>query len=242
MQNNVSKLTKKIMHSTGKALARYGMIQPGDHVLAAMSGGKDSYVLLHILDALRRKSPVPWSLTAIAIDPGGDDFPVTAIQACTDHYGIPLVVERTDIFQAVPGRLRKQKDFCSLCSRFRRGALLRKARDVGAQRIALGHHREDLLETYLMNLFFTGRAMTMAPVLPSSGGAVDIIRPMMLVPGSWVAELSVALGFPAHSCTRGEDTRRHWARTLLANLERANPNVRSSLMRAMQNPVASHSL
>jgi tRNA 2-thiocytidine biosynthesis protein TtcA len=233
MRTTIRLLEQKILHRAGAALDGYGMIGEGDHVLAALSGGKDSYALLHVLTLLRRRSPVPWRLSAVAVDPGDPSFPAEAIRAAAAAYGCDCVVERTTIFADVPRTVRRARDFCSLCSRFRRGALLRVARREGANRLALGHHRGDLLETLLMNLCFTGRFRGMAPVLPSAGGAVTVIRPLITTPERLVAELAGALAVPLHSCSRGESTRRQWARELLVQLEAANPAVRESLFSAL---------
>lgn len=228
-----------------RANDRFGQFGAGDRIMVGVSGGKDSYTLLHMLRRAQRRAPFRFDLLAFHLDQGHPGFPVHKIAEYLKTNDYPHVIEREDTYSIVTEKLKPGATPCSLCSRLRRGILYSAAKRHGCTRIALGHHREDLIETLLLNLFFSGQLQTMPPKLRSDDGANVVIRPLALVPEQWIAEYAEAQRFPIVPCTlcgRGKQLQRDKMGALVTQLEKDIPDIRKSLLAAMSNVHLSHLL
>src|SRR3954451_20383784 len=176
-----AKLAKRIRRQVGEAIADYSMIEAGDRVMACLSGGKDSYAMLDMLMRLREKAPVPFEIVAVNLDQRHPGFPEHVLPDYLKSVGVPFRIEVQDTYSVVKRVIPEGKTMCGLCSRLRRGVLYRVADEVGATRIALGHHRDDILETFFLNLFFGGTMKAMSPKLRSDDGGHVVIRPLAYV-------------------------------------------------------------
>jgi tRNA 2-thiocytidine biosynthesis protein TtcA len=241
-----SKLERRIVRRAGAAVGDFGLIDEGDHILVAVSGGKDSLSMLRILQLLLRRSPVAFHLTAVTIHQGYASFSTERLEEHYRRSGVTYRVEQVPIDQILAEKLAPGVTPCSLCSRIRRGALYTLARDLGFSKVALGHHLDDLLETLLMNLFFGGRLRSMAPFLRSDDGRNTVIRPLCYVPEAWLAEYARQMGFPVTTCaTEGcgdRDGARQRMKRLIADLDRESPGVRWHMLRALRNVRSEHLL
>lgn len=235
------------MRRVGHAIGDLGLVEPGDRILVAVSGGKDSFVLLHILDLHRRRCRFDFSLHPVFLDAGWD---AQAARRVVDHFGacgFEVEVVHKDIRSGVLAHMRDGSNPCGLCARMRRGVLYDLAPRRGLNKIALGHHLDDLAETLLMNLFYTGQIKSMAVDLRADDGRNHVIRPLAYVEESLVAALSVERGFePVHiSCphhTAKTDPRRLQARAVIEEVARAHPRVRRNMLAAMRHVRPSHLL
>ncbi len=194
------KLVKRLHHNTGKAIADFNMIGEGDRVMVCLSGGKDSFTLLDILMSLQKRSPVRFELLAVNLDQKQPGFPEHVLPEYTKDLGIPLHVIEQDTYQVVQRIIPAGKTSCGLCSRLRRGALYRFASENGISRIALGHHRDDIIETLFLNLFHGGRLKAMPPKLLSDDGAHVVIRPMAYCREEDIARYAQVRQFPIIPC------------------------------------------
>ena len=233
-----SKLERRIVRRAGAAVGDHGLIQARDHVMVAVSGGKDSLALLEVLQLLKRRSPTPYRLTAVTIDQ--DIRPAAHLEWLARHYrenGYEFHIERAPIEELVQQKLQPGTIACSLCSRLRRGVLYTLAGRLGCTKIALGHHLDDLIETLLLNLFYSGQLRTMPALLRSDDGRNTVIRPLCYVPESWLREYSDQRGFQVATCGTcgGSDTRREQVKRLVTRLAADNPQVRYQALRALRN-------
>lgn len=238
-------MERRIGRLVTKANGRFGLFGPGDRILVGVSGGKDSYTLLHLLRRAQRMAPFSFDLLAFHLDQGHPGFDTESIRTYLQSEEYEFVIERQDTYAVVTEKLAPGATPCSLCSRLRRGILYGAAERYGCSRIALGHHRDDLLETVLLNLFYSGQLQTMPPKLRSDDGRNIVIRPMALVPVEWIKELSAALRFPVVPCLlcgRGKDLKRDRIGRLIATLEGEIPDIKRSMMAAMANVHLSHLL
>jgi tRNA 2-thiocytidine biosynthesis protein TtcA len=199
--NNFKKLQAQLRGSVGKAVADYAMIADGDHVMVCLSGGKDSYTLLDILLSLQRSAPVSFEITAVNLDQKQPGFPVDVLPTYLANLGVRYRIIEQNTYSVVKRVIPEGKTMCGLCSRLRRGALYRFAADNGISKIALGHHRDDIVETLFLNMFFGGKLKAMPPKLLSQDRRHVVIRPLSYVPERLITRYAAARAFPIIPCT-----------------------------------------
>jgi tRNA 2-thiocytidine biosynthesis protein TtcA len=230
-----------------RAVGEYRLIEEGDRILVAVSGGKDSYTLLDLLCAARRKAPVRFDLVACHLDQGQPGHDPARLRTWLAGLGVPFEIVREDTFSSVvTGAERdRQAIYCRLCSRLRRGILYTTAERLGCGKIALGHHRDDGLETLLLNLFFAGRLQAMPARYTTNDGKLEVIRPLIECGEREIAVLAAAEEYPilpCRLCGSQGDSKRDAVRRLLEGLEREIPNVRQVMLGALKNVRPSHLL
>ena len=238
-----NKLGKRLHRQVGQAIADYRMIEAGDKVMVCLSGGKDSHALLDILISLRERAPVPFELVAVNLDQKQPGFPAEVLPAYLAGRGIPFHIENQDTYRIVKRLVPEGQTMCSLCSRLRRGILYRVAGELGATKIALGHHRDDMVVTLLMNMFFGGRLKGMPPKLVSDDGRHVVIRPLAYVAETDLERWAVHRRFPIIPCTlcgSQDDLQRVQVKRMLHEWERQYPGRSDNMLRAMAHVVPSH--
>ena len=238
-----NKLEKRLRRLVGQAIADYGMIRPGDRVMVCLSGGKDSHALLYLLMLLRAHAPLDFDIVAVNIDQRHPGFPAQVLPDYLSSRGVPFRIVVQDTYSVVKRLVPEGKTMCSLCSRLRRGALYRVAGEIGATKIALGHHRDDILETFFLNLFFGGKMKAMSPKLKSDDGCHVVIRPLCYVPESDLEAWAQAQQFPiipCDLCGSQETLQRKQAKEMLRDWERRYPGRTESMFRALSDIVPSH--
>jgi tRNA 2-thiocytidine biosynthesis protein TtcA len=201
VSNTFKKLQAQLRGLVGKAIADYSMIAHGDHVMVCLSGGKDSYTLLDMLLSLKRSAPVSFEITAVNLDQKQPGFPVEVLPNYLESLGVPYRIIEQNTYAVVKRVIPEGKTMCGLCSRLRRGALYRYAAENGITKIALGHHRDDLVETLFLNMFFGGKLKAMPPKLLSEDKRHIVIRPLCYVPERLIARYATARAFPIIPCT-----------------------------------------
>jgi tRNA 2-thiocytidine biosynthesis protein TtcA len=240
-----AKLAKRLRRQVGEAIADYSMIEAGDRVMACLSGGKDSYAMLDVLMRLREKSPVPFELIAVNLDQRHPGYPEHVLPDYLRSIGVEFRIEVQDTYSTVKRVIPEGKTMCGLCSRLRRGVLYRVAREVGATKIALGHHRDDILETFFLNLFHGGRLKAMPPKLVSDDGRHVVIRPLAYVEERDLeayAELRQFPIIPCDLCGSQDQLQRKQAKAMLREWERMHPGRLESIFGALTNVAPSHLL
>lgn len=231
-------IEKKLLHYTGKAIADYQMIQKGDRVMVCLSGGKDSFSLLTILRALQKRSPKSFEIHAFTLDqaqPGWDD---TALKAWLNDKNIPHTILTRDTYSIVKEKIPEGQTYCSLCSRLRRGIIYRYAEEHGYNKIALGHHRDDLIRSLLMSILYNGSISSMPPKLLSDNKKHIVIRPFCYVQEADIIKFSQEQNFPiipCNLCGSQENLMRKKVGKLIAELALDNPKVPSNILHALQN-------
>lgn len=239
-------LFRKIKRLTGKAIGDFNLVEAGDRIAVALSGGKDSYTLLHILDALRRRAPINYELVAVNVDAGFSGFRQDVIARHVAEHGFASRMEVTDCSSIIDQKLRPGTSYCAFCARLRRGVLYSLADELGCNKIALGHHLDDLIETLLLNQFYTGRLAAMSPKLLADNGRHTVIRPLAYVEESLIIEFAREQAFPIISCScpvQGTgDLKRQQMKQLIADLAGDNPDIRRSMLTALGNLQPRHLL
>ena len=237
------KLAKRLHRQVGQAIGDFNMIEPGDKVMVCVSGGKDSYALLDILLALRVRAPVPFDLVAVNLDQKQPDFPEHVLPEYLASRGVAFHIEQQDTYSIVKRLVPEGQTMCSLCSRLRRGILYRVAGELGATKIALGHHRDDMVATLLMNMFFGGRMKGMPPKLVSDDGRHVVIRPLAYVAESDLERWAQARRFPiipCNLCGSQVDLQRAQIKQMLREWERRYPGRTDNMAAAMGRITPSH--
>jgi len=241
----LDKLRKRLRRLVGQAIADYSMIDAGDRVMVCLSGGKDSYGLLDILLSLQRRSPQPFELIAVNLDQKQPGFPADVLPRYLESRGVPFRIAEQDTYSVVKRVIPEGATMCSLCSRLRRGVLYRVAGEIGATKIALGHHRDDVLATFFLNLFHGGKLKTMPPKLVSDDGRHIVIRPLVYVRERDLARYAEASKFPLIPCTlcgSQENLQRKQVGALLREWDKRFPGRIESIFNAMGNVVPTHLL
>jgi tRNA 2-thiocytidine biosynthesis protein TtcA len=232
------KLAAQLRGLVGKAIDDYGMIAEGDRVMVCLSGGKDSYTLLDMLLSLQRSAPVKFSLVAVNLDQKQPGFPAQVLPEYLASLGVDFHIIEQDTYSVVKRVIPEGRTMCSLCSRMRRGALYRYAAENGITRIALGHHRDDIVETLFLNLFHGGKLKAMAPKLRSEDGRHIVIRPLAYVPEREIERYASARGFPiipCDLCGSQVNLQRATIKRMLAQWEVEHPGRTESLLTALRN-------
>ncbi|MDR0184550.1 tRNA 2-thiocytidine(32) synthetase TtcA [Lysobacter arvi] len=233
-ENN--KLAKRLRHQVGRAIADFGMIEDGDKVMVCLSGGKDSYTMLDILLQLQQKAPVKFELVAVNLDQKQPDFPEHVLPQYLGSIGVPYHIIEQDTYSVVTRVVPEGKTMCSLCSRLRRGALYTYAEENGFTKIALGHHRDDLVATFFLNLFFHAKLSGMPPKLLSDDGKHVVIRPLAYVREDDIAAYADAKGFPiipCNLCGSQENLQRKQVKKMMDAWERETPGRIETIARAL---------
>jgi tRNA 2-thiocytidine biosynthesis protein TtcA len=238
-----NKLSKRLHRQIGQAIVDFKMIEPGDKVMVCLSGGKDSHALLDILMSLRERAPVDFELVAVNLDQKQPGFPAEVLPAYLRQRGVAFHIENQDTYRIVKQLVPEGKTMCSLCSRLRRGILYRVASELGATKIALGHHRDDMVVTLLMNMFFGGRMKGMPPKLVSDDGRHVVIRPLAYVAEADLQRWADHRQFPIIPCTlcgSQDDLQRVQIKKMIHEWERQYPGRIDNMLRAMGQVTPSH--
>src|SRR5918996_2803866 len=241
-----SPLEARISKRTTKAITDFNLVEDGDRIMVGLSGGKDSWALMQVLDNLRQRAPIRFSLIAVNVDSGYKDFKHGVIAKTCEERGWEYRIEHTSIGEVVDDLLASDATPCSLCARLRRGVLYRLATEVGATKIALGHHLDDFIETLLLNLFFAGALKAMPARLVSDNGEHVVIRPLVYVEEAEARRYTKERELPIIGCccpACGDlSLQRQRVKRLIAELEREHPNVKASMIKALANVMPRHLL
>ncbi|MBA5808869.1 tRNA 2-thiocytidine(32) synthetase TtcA [Morganella morganii] len=242
-QYNINKLQKRLRSHTGKAIADFNMIEDGDRIMVCLSGGKDSYTLLSILQSLQQSAPIHFSLVAVNLDQKQPGFPEHILPEYLEKLGIEYKIVEENTYGIVKEKIPEGKTTCSLCSRLRRGILYRTATELGATKIALGHHRDDILQTLFLNMFYGGKLKGMPPKLMSDDGKHVVIRPLAYCREKDIERFAEAKGFPiipCNLCGSQPNLQRQVIKDLLRDWDKRYPGRIETMFRATQNVVPSH--
>jgi tRNA 2-thiocytidine biosynthesis protein TtcA len=239
------KLRKRLVQDVREAVGRYGMVRPGDRWLVCLSGGKDSYTLLAVLHEMKWRGLLPVDLLACNLDQGQPGFPATVLPEFLARMGVPHRIEYRDTYSVVTAKVPAGRTYCSLCSRLRRGHLYRIAREEGCGAVVLGHHRDDIIETFFLNLFHGGRLAAMPPKLLNDEGDLLVLRPLAHVAEADCERFARAMAYPiipGDLCGSQDGLQRRQVKAMLDGWERAAPGRRAVMFRALQEARPSHLL
>ena len=238
-----NKLEKKLCRLVGQAIGDFGMIEDGDKVMVCVSGGKDSYAMLDILMKLRERAPIHFDIVAVNLDQKQPNFPAEILPNYLRSLDIQFHIEEQDTYSIVKRVIPEGKTTCGLCSRLRRGILYRVADELGATKIALGHHRDDILETLMLNMFYAGKLKGMPPKLRSDDGKHIVIRPLAYVPEKLLERYAADMSFPiipCDLCGSQPNLQRQVMKEMLRDWEKKHPGRVENLFRSMHHIVPSH--
>ncbi len=240
-----NKLAKRLRRQVGEAIADFDMIRAGDKVMVCLSGGKDSYALLDMLLSIKQHAPIDFEIVAVNLDQKHPGFPAEVLPGYLSAIGVPFRIIEQDTYSVVKRVIPEGKTMCSLCSRLRRGALYRVAREIGATRVALGHHRDDILETFFLNLFHGGRLKAMPPKLLSDDGAHIVIRPLAYCREQDLEEYAKIRAFPiipCNLCGSQENLQRQVLKDMMRDWEKKFPGRLETMFASLQRVSPSHLL
>jgi len=243
--HKVSRLEPRLLRQVTHASRDHRLLEPGDKVMVCVSGGKDSLVMLHLLRQLQHRVPFALDLVAVNLDQKQPGFPADVLPRYFEEHGYPYEIVEADTYSIVTGKIQPGATYCSLCSRLRRGILYTTARRLGCTKVALGHHRDDIIETVLLNLFFAGQLKAMPPRLRSDDGTNVVIRPLAYCLESDIAALAQELELPVLPCGlcgSQENLQRQRIKELLATLSADNDKIPGNIFAALGNVVPSHLL
>ncbi len=238
-------LERRLAHEMGRCIADFELIEAGDRVMVAVSGGKDSYALLHLLDRSRRRAPVPFEIVAVHLDQGHPGYDGRPLEHWLREHGYRHHIIHEDTYQLVIDRISEGQTYCSMCSRLRRGILYNLAEKLDCTKIALGHHRDDAIETLMLNLMFNGSLSAMPAKLSSDDGRNIVVRPLLYCAERDLAAYAEEMGFPilpCNLCGTQENLWRQQVKQMLDDLEQRAPKVRQSMLAALKNVHTSHLL
>ncbi|MEQ1532797.1 MAG: tRNA 2-thiocytidine(32) synthetase TtcA [Sideroxydans sp.] len=242
---NFNRLKGRLESQVGKAIGDFNMIEEGDTVMVCLSGGKDSYTLLDILLTLRKRAPIDFKIVAMNLDQKQPGFPADVLPNYLKNLGVDFHIETQDTYSIVKEKIPEGKTTCSLCSRLRRGIIYKVAGELGANKIALGHHRDDMVETLFLNMFFAGKLKAMPPKLVTDKGDHIVIRPLAYCAEKDIARYARTMEFPiipCNLCGSQENLQRQNIKEMLTNWERQYPGRSQTIFTAMQNVKPSHLL
>jgi len=242
---NFNRLKGRLESSVGKAIGDFNMIEDGDVVMVCLSGGKDSYTLLDILRTLQKRAPIDFKLIAMNLDQKQPGFPEDVLPNYLKNLGVDFHIEAQDTYSIVKEKIPEGKTTCSLCSRLRRGIIYKVAGELGANKIALGHHRDDMVETLFLNMFFGGKLKAMPPKLVTDKGDHVVIRPLAYCAEKDIARYARGMEFPiipCNLCGSQENLQRQNIKQMLTDWERQYPGRSQTIFTAMQNVRPSHLL
>lgn len=242
-QYNFNKLQKRIRRNTGQAIADFNMIEDGDRIMVCLSGGKDSFTMLDILMSLQKSAPVSFELIAVNLDQKQPGFPEHILPQYLEQLGVEYKIVEEDTYSIVQDKIPEGKTTCSLCSRLRRGILYRTAKELGATKIALGHHRDDILETLFLNMFYGGKIKGMPPKLVSDNGEHVVIRPLAYCREKDIIKYANMREYPiipCNLCGSQPNMQRQNIKQMLNGWDKQFPGRIETMFSAMQNVVPSH--
>lgn len=239
-------LWRRLRHGIGRAVGDFGLIAAGDRIAVAVSGGKDSYTMMLLLEELRRRAPVPFELVAINIDSGYPGYQTGVIEGFLRDNGFSYRMEPTEHYAIIQEKRRPGSSYCSICARLKRGTLYEAAQRLGCNKLALGHHQDDFIETLLLNQFFVGSLKAMSPSMLADNGVITVIRPLVYILEQDIIEFSRQASLPVVCCRcpvcGTADLQRKRMKRLLTELQQDIPHVKSSLLKALSNVHPRHLL